>query len=264
MKHLCGTLPSRSLSTQPLYRPTLAPSALGGDQLLVTRWNTWLRRQQTPSCLGHAIITLVEIQVGDAPRLSGVSLWREARRQQGRIERIDEGARVEYGLSALYERGWSDPWRPGEEADPVEAGLGANDAGDDPFDELSAYDTIHRSRSERIGASSALTDIQLALQSNVGVLWAGGTRDPFYSLRRDELVTPEHLGGYAGGHAMTIVGRAQREGELAFLMRNTWGPNWGGATVNGVLVPGLFWASPSAVLQAWEHHVIRIHSERLS
>jgi len=262
---LCGTLPSRSTTTEA-YRKLRAfkPSSVADapSEYLISRWDIWLRNQESfGSCVGQAIAGAVETQVGDTPRLSGVSIWREARRLQGEIEQIDEGTRVEWGIAAIEDRGYSDPWHPGEDHSEVEAGKGATVAGDDLADELAAYGTVSHSIEHRTiwGYGDALTSLlQAALLEDRGIVIATGLRDPFFELVADEVATLEHIGGDRNGHAMLLCGwRTESDGKLEFMIRNSWN-GWGGATVAGQFRPGLFWCSSEAVNAMWEWHSLRV------
>lgn len=261
---LCGALPSRETTTNAYrigapFRPA-AVSELASDGLAPLALEIRLRGQGGPYCVGEGCGGECERQCPPHDP-SGASIWREAHRQQGMIEEITRGTRVEYGIAAIEGRGYSDPWRRGEDSDREEWGRNATAAGDDLGDELRAFATAHHQieHSTIWGFGSELhRKLQLAIAGGQGVICATGLRDAFFHLGPDQVATIEHIGGNANGHCMLIVGWRTVGGKLQFLVRNSWGPNWGGATVLGAMRPGLFWVEADAVSIFWEFHLIRI------
>jgi hypothetical protein len=256
---LCGALPSRE-STLNAYRigaPLRVELADTPSEFIVTgALDLRLRHQRSPCCVGEAVGGAIAIETGFDS--SGVSIWREAHRLQGDIEEIDSGTRVEYGIAAIEGRGYSDPWRPGEDTDKVEQGLGATAAGDDLADELAAFDTAHHKIEHQIlwgFGAERFNLIKQVLLAGSGVVIATGLKSTFFSLGADQVAMLGHVGGNANGHAMLIIGW---RGDNQFLVANSWGPNWGGATVDGSLRPGLFWCSPEAVNAFWEMHRLAV------
>lgn len=261
---LCGALPSRETTTNAYrvgapFRPA-AVSELPADGLAPRALELRLRGQGGPYCVGEGCGGECERQCPPHDP-SGASIWREAHRQQGMIEEIDRGTRIEYGIAAIEGRGYSDPWRQGEDSDTEEWGLNATAAGDDLADELSAYATAHHTIDHATiwGFGADLhRQLQLAIAGGQGIICATGLRSQFFSLGPDEVATLEHIGGEANGHCMLIVGwRLASNGKPEFLLRNSWN-TWGGATVNGRFYPGLFWCSAEAVNTFWEFHLLRV------
>lgn len=263
---LCGALPSRKGTTKAYrkLRSFRAGAVVGApaDHVVSNALTLRLRNQGSGYCVGEGIGRDIAQQ---APQYdpSGASIWREAHRQQGRIEDIYSGTRIEYGIRAIEDRGYSDPWRPGEDSDPREWGLDATAAGDDLADELAAYDTAaDRIEHETIwGFGDAMYScLQSAmLEHDCGIVIATGLREAFFDLGPDQVATLDHIGGDLNGHCMGIYGwRTEANGKLSFLLANSWGPHWGGATVNGVMRPGLFWCSSEAVNVFWECHRLRV------
>lgn len=259
---LCGALPSRETTTNA-YRVgaplRIELSEAPASFVLPGALDLRLRAQGGPYCVGEAIGGAIAIETGFDS--SGASIWREAHRMQGEIEEIDSGTRVEYGIAAIEGRGYSDPWRPGEDSDREEWGRNATAAGDDLADELSAYATAHHKIEHQILWSfgqERFDEIKQVLLAGSGVVIATALRSAFFSLGPDEVATLEHIGGNANGHALLVVGwRANTKGESEFLIRNSWN-TWGGATVSDRFFPGLFWCSPDAVNVFWELHALRV------
>jgi hypothetical protein len=262
---LCGALPSRDTTTSA-YRMlrSFKPSAIaeiGRDEHIISgALDLRIRHQRTGSCVGEAIGGCIEQQTEHDP--SGLSIWREAHRLQGIIEQITRGTRIEHGVAAVEDRGYSDPWRPGEDSDTEEMGLNATVAGDDLSDELAAFDTAHHTieHSTIWGFGETLfRQMKLALAEDRGIVIATGLREPFFDLGHDQVATLKHVGGNANGHAMYLCGwRTNSLGATEWLLRNSWGPHWSGATVAGQFRPGLFWCSSEAISSFWEFHRILV------
>ena len=238
----------------------------------------WIRAQlENPSCVGQAVVEPVDVMLGRPPWASAVSAWREARRRQGRIEQITEGTRFQYALEGLVRRGW-DPYRPGEDSDPEEAGLGAPDAGDDLADELFADDHIDLQMERFRIMSAVLEQVDTALASDMGVVIGTGTRAAYQRYqgdpsKPDQILNTNHLGGGKDGHGERVFARVvQLGGRRIYGIQNSWGPEgaivcapedaraggWGGMHLpDGSWAPGCCWVDESVLLEAWDIHVFR-------
>lgn len=254
---LTGALPTRPHVLQAYeivnsWRGT--PKASPGD-ILIPRWNTWTHDQWGfGSCIGQGFARLIEAAIGDEPRISGLGIWREARRLQGMQEATGEGTRPEYAINAIQSRGW-DVWEPDEDRSQTEAGRDAPKPGDDLLSELQAHDNRRRITQHIFVRPREVDDL---LAHGMAVAFVTGTKSRFSTLGPDELATDRHLGGYDGFHAMCVLGRVDGR----YLCANSWGEEWSGATVNGAMRPGLFWANEDVIRKAHEHHALRIGDPR--
>lgn len=226
----------------------------------------WIRDQRRPSCVGQSLAAPIDAVLGAPPWASAVSIWREARRRQGRIEQINEGTRFEYALEGLALRGW-DNYRWDEEDDAVEAGLGAPPAGDDLADELDAFDrrAPNMQRWRIVGVGADLPDgVEDAVRNGLGVVIGTGLRQPFFEYRsspdlKDAILGPEFVGGNSNGHGMRIAGIDWRDGRRVFLLQNSWGVDFGGCHLpNGQWQPGCCWVSEAVIVDAWDLHAFEV------
>lgn len=216
-----------------------------------------------PSCAGECCAGRISGINGGPPYASGVSIWRDARRRQGRIEEITRGTRLEYALESLAMRGW-DPYADGEEYDEEEAGKGAPPAGDDLFDEVRAAE--HRGgpglTRYRISDLDLLDGIDAALHTGLAVVGGWGLREPFFRVQGDPkqpdiVLDVEHIGGDDNGHGTGIFGRIRADGERRYLLQNSWGhdEDWGGCHLpDGRWQPGCCWVTERAIRTAWDVH----------
>jgi len=280
--HPTGLLPDRA-ERRALEASEHAFEAAGfaaGPEPII-RPIAWIRDQWFPCCAGDSIGACCDAQTGGPMWASGVSLWRDARRRQGRLEAVSSGTRLEYVISSLVERGW-DPYRPGEETDLVEAGLGAPPAGDDLADELAADD--HRlapgaRRYRIIGTGADVLDaVDAALATGLDVVQGSGTREALQRYegdptRPDDILDERHFGGDHEGHAYRIAGRDTLHGVRIYLVQNSWGPRgarpcspadaprgWGGCHLpDGQWAPGCAWAHERVIAElAWDRVVLEV------
>ena len=230
----------------------------------------WIRDQpRFPDCVGESIAAYVDSLLPGMPWASAVSIWRDARRRQGRVELIELGTRIEYGIESLVERGW-DQYRPGEELDEEEAGKGAAPAGDDLGDEMFAHDTrLPKSlvRYRIIGFGAALLDaIDEALRRGFGVVIGVSLRDPFLSHvqapeQRDQVLGLDYLGGGKNNHAMRVIGRGVYDGRRRYLIQNSWSRDWGGCRApDGMWLPGCVWVDEASIIVAHDVHVLQVRA----
>jgi hypothetical protein len=221
----------------------------------------WIRQQpRFGSCAGESCAAVVDGLVGGPPYASGISIWREARRRQGRIDHIEEGTQLVHAIEGLVYRGW-DPYREGEEWDEEEAGLGAPDAGDDLSDELFAHDThdehMVRYRIGGVGADR-LDAVDAALETGLGVVIGTGTTSRYWDFtgdpsKEDTIIGTDAMGGETGGHAQRIAGRSHRIGRRIYLVQNSWSVWWGGCYLpDGLWQAGCCWADESVLGAAWD------------
>jgi hypothetical protein len=254
---LTGALPTRQhvLRAYEIANSWRSSTNAAAGDLLIQRWNLWTRDQWGfGSCVGQAFGGAIETQVGDEPRISGLGIWRESRRIQGMVESTGEGTRPEYAINAIQSRGW-DVWEPGEDRSQTEAGSDAPKPGDDLVSELQAHDNRRRITQHIFVRPREIDDV---LANGLGIVFVTGTKSPFSTLQPDELATERHLGGYEGFHAMLVVGKIGGR----YLVANSWGTEWSGATVAGEMRPGKFWASEDVIRGAREHHALRIGGPR--
>lgn len=222
-----------------------------------------------PSCVGQSLAACID-GLNPGVKASAVSIWREARRRQGKIESITEGTRFEYAVEGLVHRGW-DTWKPGEDASNEEAGAFAPPAGDDLADELFAHDkriTAQRSRISEEG-EKRYELIEVALQANHGVVIGIGTRPKFLrhtgvQNQPDVVLGLAYLGGDVDGHGMRV--RAfwrDRDGNRIYMLQNSWGPFWGGCHgPDKVWYPGCVWVSQAVINVAWDLHVVEFTTKK--
>jgi hypothetical protein len=234
----------------------------------------WVRDQPVfPDCVGESKAAFIDSRLPGPPWASGVSIWRDARRRQGKIEQIDIGTRIEYAVDSLVERGW-DPYRAGEETDDVEAGKGAAAAGDDLDDELFAHDTrlpegLARYRIIGFG-SSVLDAVDEALRRDFGVIIGTFLTDAFLSHRRtpdqpDVVLGKEYFAGFRNSHAMRLRGRAIFGGRRAYLIQNSHGPSFGGCRApDGIWQPGCVWVDEAVIEAAHDKHVLELPNYRVA
>ncbi len=237
----------------------------------------WIRDQRVnPSCAGQAPAAIIDAARLFLPWASAVSIWREARRRQGRIEQIDLGTRFEYVISGLVHRGW-DPYVLGEDGDLVEAGLGAPPAGDDLQDELFADDKRGVGmRRYRISAGELDAVDAALINPTLGVMIGTGTRDAYHAYqgdpsKPDAILTTDHLGGDRDGHGQRVFARVWQDGRRIYGIQGSWGPDgavvlatpparatgWGGIHLpDGRWAPGCCWVDERVLREAWDIHVI--------
>lgn len=228
----------------------------------------WVRDQpKFPDCVGEGTSAYIDSKLPGPPWSSAVSIWRDARRRQGRIEQIELGTRIEYAVESLLKRGW-DPYRPGEETDEEEAGKGAPDAGDDLDDELFAYDERlpkGLARYRIIGVGSAVLDaVDEALRRDFGVLIGTYLAAPFLSHMRTEgepeiILGKPYFAGAANSHAMRVRGVWVVNGRRVYLIQNSWGRNFGGCyTPDGVWQPGCVLVDEAVIVACHDVHVLEL------
>jgi C1A family cysteine protease len=74
--------------------------------------------------------------------------------------------------------------------------------------------------------NSDLIELKTALSSGFPVVFGATLYRSFYNVGADGIVSlPTKTEGKLGGHCMTIVGYDDARG--VFIVRNSWGPNWG-------------------------------------
>jgi hypothetical protein len=270
---LTGAIPDRQQSRERdrvdfnfADQTSYAGVRIGNDAF--TQPMAWLRDQPVfPDCTGESVCAYVDSTLAGPPWASAVSIWRDARRRQGKIEQIDIGTRIEYAIESLVSRGW-DPYRPGEEHDEVEAGKGAPLAGDDIDDEMFAYDKMlpdGLARYRILGLGSTVLDaVDEALRRGFGVILGTFLAPPFLSYvgsSADPLVVlgREFFSGYANGHAMRVRGRMVVAGRRIYLIQNSWSRAWGGCHgPDGTWQPGCVWVDETAIVGALDIHVVQV------
>lgn len=228
----------------------------------------WIHEQpKFGSCVGESCSAMIEAPRA-GPRVSGVSIWREARRRQGRVEVIEIGTRFEYAVDGLVERGW-DPYRDGEETDEEEAGKGAPPAGDDLGDEMFADDKRLGKDLKRyriLGLGSAVLDaVDEALRRGWGVGIGSGLLTPFFHYARtpdqpEHVLGVDYMGGHKDNHAQRVAGRAiTKDGRREYLVQNSWGTDWGGCHApDGSWLAGCAWVDEAVIVGAHDVHVVQV------
>jgi hypothetical protein len=248
---------SRAVESQMLaFRPVSH-----GNVAAVPQSPSWLRDQPMfGCCAGQCIAACIDAATGQ--RSSGVSIWRDARRRQGRIEQIDEGTRLEYAIESVIRRGW-DSYREGEDTCVVEAGRNAPPAGDDLADELEADDNRQPFLRRYRIATDIPDAVASALAQGLGVILGAGTREAFHLFRRypgdgDPVLGIAYVGGTANGHGMRVVTfRELAPGRRAFLIQNSWGRHWGGCHAqDGTWLPGCCWVDDDVLRAAWDVYAL--------
>jgi len=235
----------------------------------------WVRDQPWfPDCVGESVAAFIDSKLPAAPWASAVSIWREARRRQGKIEQIDIGTRIQYAVQGLVHRGW-DPYRPGEEQDEVEAGKGAPLAGDDLEDEMFAYDKRVPEGLERyriIGVRAAVLDaVDEALRRDFGVIIGTFLVPAFMAHvqtpdQADIVLGTDYFSGLLNSHAMRVRGRAVTTGgRRVYMLQNSWSRNWGGCHApDGSWQPGCVWIDETALANAHDVHVLQLPTQLIA
>lgn len=208
----------------------------------------------TPSCVGQAVAAGVHALAGYDG--SAIRLWVDARRRQGDLADPSTGTDVEYAFESLVGRGL-EPYAVGDELLPLDEytrlpDLASELAADDHREMADAkrYLVIGTVATQRLAIVSAL-------QSGMAVLWATGVKDPFFSLRENEVVTAAHIGADYNGHELRIAGYDATSDE--FLIQNSWGESWGGCDFQGITYPGCFRARVVDAIQcAWDTIVMEV------
>lgn len=241
--------------------------AVRSDSGVILQRVPWLRNQ-TPraSCVGHSFSGGIDGVIAHeldlptrnttkppegTPWASGISIWREARRRQGRIEQIDRGTRLQYAVEGLVSRGW-DPYRPDEERDDDEAGKQ-----DDLWDEMFAHDQRAGAKAARYriwqDGADRLDLIDAALSDpTLVVVGAWYLRDAFFDVRGSsddsDVVVDGEVGGGKNSHAMRVFGRRVLGGRKQYAIQNSWGGGWGGLHLPaGQWLRGCAWLDESAI-----------------
>lgn len=201
-----------------------------------------------PACSGNAVSGAFDQLFPELPRASAVGIWREARFRMGLdLNDLEQGTQW-YGVFAgLTDRGFDD-WHPREDTNSVEAGKNAPPARDDIHDDMLADGRRNLLKYREL---RTLDDVDDALAAGAGVVASFGVRDPFFDLPTNEIATKTHLGGDANGHALRIFGRLIVGSRSVYVIANSWGPKWGGCTVEGLALPGCFLADEDVVRNAW-------------
>jgi hypothetical protein len=272
---LTGALPDRSTSREIdridfNFANAASPDGVRGASGVVIQPMAWLRDQpKFPACVGESVAAFIDSKLDAAPWSSGVSIWRDARRRQGRIEQIDIGTRIEYAFESLVKRGW-DPYRPGEELDDEEAGKGAPLAGDDLDDEMFAYDKRlpkGLARYRILGFGSAVLDaVDEALRRDFGVIIGTFLAPAFLVHARTEeqpemILGASFFAGDANSHAMRVRGTWVVKGRRVYLIQNSWSRAFGGCrTPDGVWQPGCVLVDEAVIVAAHDRHVLELPS----
>lgn len=237
-----------------------------------------LSQPMFPNCAGQTGAALlnwrldavgrVDRVTGQPLRASGTSLWRDARRRRWGwrgMQDIDSGSYIRDILESVCERGF-DPWRPGEDRDPEEAGQDAPHAGDDLSDELFAHDQ-RMPDTERYRFSEGPYDIGDAVEAAFGdprveLGFGGGCRDAFFALRPhpdqpNVLVTSALRGGDENGHAERIFGVHRVNGARRWLVQGSWTDRFAGCHgPDGTFLHGCYECDDSVLLEAWDIHCL--------
>lgn len=221
------------------------------------------------SCCGNTGAACLEaVQAPVDPFISAVSLWRDARRRQGRIEQIELGTRLEYVFESMVERGW-DHYVEGEEYDEEEAGKGAAPAGDDLLDEMTADDhrlprTVKRYRILGIG-SAVLDAVDEALRRGWGVGIGTGLTSKFFSHARfpeqpEMVLGLDFMSGDENRHAQRVAGAGrQPNGRRKYLIQNSHGRNFGGCHApDGTWLRGCIWVDEAVIANTQDRHIVQV------
>lgn len=234
--------------------PYLPAGAIVGHPIL-QRVLTIREQPILPNCTGEAIAACVEVLTGEVA--SGVDLWREGLRREGRVPTLETGLAFVPALVGLTVRGWA-PRRDGEWTD-VDGACRAPGL----EDELAADDQRGRLvRRARIDTGPLMLDaIDDALSRGHGVVFGALVPDDYQTLTIVEgtqvILGPGMLGTRGGAHAQRIAGVVSYSGRRCYLVQNSWGAGWGGAQVDGHgWFPGCVLASEEAILCAYDCHVI--------
>jgi len=225
----------------------------------------WIRNQgSSPSCVGQALAACVDAMTDSRPACSAVSIWREARRRQGRIERIDEGTRLEYAIAGLARRGW-DPYVQGEELDANEAG-DQDDLADELFAASRTADVVSWQRIDL--RDMALAALETAIASGYGVVIGVGIKrdfaEYFSRLQRqdqpDEVLGLSAFGRTDDGHALRVVGFEHVLGGHQYIIQNSWGHGGGCHLPGGKWQSGCCRMTAGALLSAWDVYAVRLQN----
>ena len=226
---------------------------------------------ETPACGGETFAEGVETLMPVLPTVqtvSGIGLWRGARRRQGQEEDVSVGTRLEYLLDELKYRGWN-RYVPGEAenvleqtADTLEEEL---QAADDVMINLSTY------RIDPL-ASDSRAQVYSALSAGYSVSFGTGLLEGFMSLGRNQIALPNvAIGGANDGHAMlmkgVLVGGSPSDGKNLILVQNHWvdpdgdlwswgGCDWAGPEGQNPL-PGFFLMHEDCLPLVWDIHAFK-------
>ena len=275
MTYLTGAHPDREESRERdridfSFDGTVAAHVIAASETdFVQRIARLCVQPKYPDCVGCTVSGFVDATLPEPPWASAVSLWREARRRQGKIEQIEEGTRLEYAIEGLITRGW-DPYREGEDVDDEEAGKGAPLAGDDLADEMFAYDKrlardIKRYRILGFG-SGVLDALDEALRRGWGVGIGTGLLPAYFTHARtpdqpEMVLGTDYMGGHTNNHAQRVAGRADYNGRRKYVIQNSWGAGFGGCHApDGTWLPGCVWVDEDVILGAHDVHVVEIRS----
>lgn len=208
----------------------------------------------TPSCVGQAIAAAVHALLGFDG--SAINVWIDARRRDGNLDRADYGTYIESAIESLIKRGL-DPFQPGEENQLASEYTQMPDL----EEELAADDLRLRPTVERYITTGTLAKQRLAivdaLKSGKAVLWATGVKEPFFSLRKNQVATMDHVGADYNGHQMRVF-LYDHLTDL-FGVQNSWTRDFAGITFEGVEYPGCFWIEAKALIDGqWDTMILEM------
>ena len=215
-----------------------------------------------PSCVGQAFAAGVDAKLQEAgmgpPWCSAVDLWRDARRRQGNLERIEFGTRAEYVIESLMKRGWS-PYTVGEDTRP-----------DDVEDEKPSLRSEMFAHAKRqVGVvhydipRNRRSSIVAALRNGYVVGIGVGCKAPFFhpTATRDRILGGDFVGGDSYLHEMRVVGFVADMD--AFLVQNSWGEAWAGAELDRPY-HGCCFLSTEVVEEAWDVDALEVRVRPVS
>lgn len=196
-----------------------------------TGMDTYVLKELTPisdqgalnSCVGNATCDALEILLGlegnEVVQLSRLDLYWKARKLNNDTDK-DDGTYITSAFKAMATLGvCPESLFPYDESKvftepPVSALLSGN------ANKITGY---YRIPVDYRAAGS----IETAVRSNHPVVFGAPVDKAFVHLVGDKVVYKPNLTNLAGGHAMIIVGVRNYGASKQFLVRNSWGTDWG-------------------------------------
>lgn len=207
-----------------------------------------------PDCTGESIAACIEAQT--LGHVSGRDLWAEGLRRAGKVPSLETGLAFVPAFTGLERRGWAD-YREGEELELPPAA---------PYldDELDADDRRDLVLTRyRIPVGEALpAQASDALFQGLDAVFGALASDDYQAHRVPQgqvsIVGPEKLGSRGQPHAQRLVGFVQVNGIWVAVAQNSWGPDWGGAMIDGVWLPGCALISLACLAHFYDCHVFGV------
>ncbi len=195
-----------------------------GNEHVIQEFTPISNQLKLGSCVANATVDALEILMGltgNVTQLSRLFVYWNARLYDGTTN-LDEGTYIKNAFASLSKDGVcpESVWEYNVNKVFAQPPLEAYRQGSD--NTIDSYYRIKSSGSQR------LDEIAAAVRANHPVVFGTGVTNSFLTYYNDNsVVWAAPKDKIVGLHAMIITGVREVNGELQFLVRNSWGSSWG-------------------------------------